>query len=56
MKGGVLEPISYDLDADKYFDKRTPEEVEEHYKELNDRYRELIRSIFPDNSIKKVLA
>lgn len=56
MKGGVLEPISYDLDADKYFDKRTPEEVEEHYRELNDRYRELIRSIFPDNSIKKVLA
>lgn len=41
--GGVLEPISYDLDAEKYFDDRTKEEEESHYKSLNERYRELIK-------------
>jgi len=33
LKGGILEPISYDLDAEKYFDERTKEEEEFHYKE-----------------------
>ena len=43
MYGNILEPISYDLDAQKYFDERTAEEEEYHYKNLNDRYCELIK-------------
>ena len=43
MKGGVLEPISFDLDAEKYFDERTEEEEANHYKDLNDRYCELVK-------------
>lgn len=43
VKGGILEPISYDLDADKYFDERTEEEKKYHHKELDDRYREIIK-------------
>lgn len=41
--GGILEPMSFDLTANKYFDERTPEEEEHHYKELNERYRQLIK-------------
>ena len=43
MKGSVLNRISYDLDAEKYFDERTEEETKFHYKELDDRYRELVK-------------
>ena len=43
LKGGILECISYDLDAEKYFAERTPEEEEQHYKSLNDRYRAIIK-------------
>lgn len=42
-KGGILEPISYDLDFEKYFDDRTKEEEESHYKELDERYREIVK-------------
>ena len=45
IKGGILEPISYDLDAKKYFDERTEEEVENYYKNLNPKYRELIKKL-----------
>ena len=41
--GGILEPMSFDLEANKYFDERTSEEEEHHYKELNERYRQLIK-------------
>ena len=43
LKGGILEPMSIDPVSGKYFDERTPEEVEQHYKELNEKYRELIK-------------
>lgn len=46
LKGGILEPISYDLDAEKYFDERTEEEEEFHYKELDEKYREMVKNIF----------
>ena len=42
MKGSILNCISYDLDAEKYFDERTEEETKFHYQELDDRYRELV--------------
>ena len=41
--GSILEPISYDLDAEKYFDDRTEEESKLHYKYLDDRYHEIIK-------------
>lgn len=43
LKGGILDCISYDLDAEKYFDERTEEEKEQHYESLNNRYRDIIR-------------
>ncbi|MBE6150055.1 MAG: hypothetical protein E7170_04970 [Firmicutes bacterium] len=43
VKGGILESISYDLDANKYFDERTEEEKKYHYKELDNKYREIIK-------------
>lgn len=42
-KGGILEPMSIDPVSGKYFGERTPEEEEQHYKELNEKYRELIK-------------
>lgn len=45
MKGSILNCISYDLDAEKYFDERTEEETKYHYQALDERYRELVRSI-----------
>lgn len=44
MTGATLEPISFDLDAEKYFDERTLEEEENHYKDFNARYRELVKT------------
>ena len=44
MTGATLEPISFDLDAEKYFDERTPEEEAYHYKDFNERYRELVKT------------
>jgi non-canonical purine NTP pyrophosphatase (RdgB/HAM1 family) len=42
MKGSILNCISYDLDAEKYFDERTLEESKAHYRTLDERYREII--------------
>ncbi len=42
IKGGILESISFDLDAEKYFDERTKEEEEFHYKDLNEKYCNLV--------------
>ena len=44
LKGGILDLISYDLDAEKYFNDRSEEEKEYHYKELNTKYRRLVRT------------
>ena len=54
LKGSILNCISYDLDAEKYFDERNEEEIKEHYQELDDRYRELVNSVLRNN--QKVLA
>ena len=43
LSGGILEPISIDIHANKYFDERTQEEIDNHYKSLNDRYSELVK-------------
>ena len=43
IKGGILEPISYDIDSNKYFSERTDEDKEKHYKSLNDKYKILIK-------------
>ena len=47
--GGVLEPMSFNIKANKYFDEVTPEEKEEHYKELNEIYRKMVK----ENVIEK---
>ena len=49
LKGSILNCISYDLDADKYFDERTEEEIKNHYHNLDSRYCELIDNIFKKN-------
>ena len=43
IKGGILEPISFDLDAWKYFDERNEEETKSHYKDLDERYCSLVK-------------
>ena len=43
IKGGVLEPISYDIDSNKYFNDRTEEEKRLHYKDLDNKYKILIK-------------
>ena len=43
IKGGILEPISYDIDSNKYFSERTDEEKKLHYKDLDDKYKILIK-------------
>ncbi len=45
FNGSILNCISYDLDAEKYFDERTEEETKFHYKELDNRYRELVNNV-----------
>ncbi len=50
FKGGVLEPMSYDLNAKKYFDERTSEEEEYHYKKLNEGYRKLVKKYVIDRA------
>ena len=42
IKGGVLDSISYDLDAEKYFSERTDEDKANHYKELDEKYRNIV--------------
>lgn len=41
--GGVLECISYDLNAHKYFGERTKEDRDKHYEKLDNEYRELVK-------------
>ena len=43
LSGGILEPISFDIEANKYFDDRTLKEKENHYKSLNDKYCNLVK-------------
>lgn len=54
--GGILEPISFDIDANKYFDQRTEEEIANHYQSLDNRYRELVNNILRKDIIRKVKA
>ena len=54
--GGILEPIRFDIDANKYFDQRTEEEIANHYQSLDDRYRELVNNILRKDIIRKVKA
>ncbi len=42
-KGGVLDCISYDLDAKKYFAYRTVEDRKKHYESLDKKYCELVK-------------
>ena len=46
ISGGVLDCISYDLINNKYFNERTEEERKIHFKDLDEKYKELIRNIF----------
>lgn len=41
--GGCLDCISYDIDINKYFNERTEEDKMNHYKELDDKYRNLVK-------------
>lgn len=41
--GRTLEPLSYDVNAKKYFVERTEEDIENHMKVLNNRYRQLVK-------------
>lgn len=43
VHGGILDCISYDIDSKKYFGERTLEEKNIHYKELDEKYRQLIK-------------
>ena len=43
MQGGVLDCISYDLDAMKYFPERNTEEEKVHYKELDTKYCDIVK-------------
>ena len=49
LKGGVLDSISYDLDCEKYFNDRTDEEKKAHFKELDEKYRNLIDTTLRQN-------
>ena len=53
-RGSILNCISYDLDASKYFDERTEEEVKAHYSGLDERYRELVSNVF-SKEIKRAI-
>lgn len=43
IKGGILECISYDIHAKKYFDERSEDEQKEFYKKLDNEYIDLIK-------------
>ena len=46
ISGGVLDSISYDLDANKFFYERTLEDKKIHYKNLDSEYQKLVKNIF----------
>ena len=41
--GGVLNCISYDINANKYFNDRNEEDIKNHYKRLDEEYRGLVK-------------
>ena len=41
--GGVLDCISYDIESNKYFGERTLEEKSIHYKDLDEKYKQLVK-------------
>lgn len=43
IDGGVLGCISFDINAGKYFAERTDEDKKNHYKELDEKYRKLVK-------------
>ena len=45
ISGGILDCISYDINAKKYFNERTEEDKKNHYKKLDEEYRELIKYV-----------
>ena len=51
LKGGVLDQISFDLDAEKFFNDRSEEEKEFHYKDLNTNYRRLVKNALGGETI-----
>lgn len=51
-KGSILNCISYDIDAGKYFDERNEEEIKNHYHNLDNKHRELINNIFINQKAK----
>ena len=42
-KGGILELISYDINANKYFGQRTKEEEKKHYEKLDNEYKKIVK-------------
>lgn len=43
LTGRTLEPLSYDINANKYFTERTDEDIKRHMEKLDNRYRELVK-------------
>ena len=43
ISGGVLDSISYDLNANKYFCERSEEDKKKHYKLLDSKYNDLVK-------------
>ena len=43
VSGGVLECISYDINANKYFSDRNELDKKKHYEKLDNQYRELVK-------------
>ena len=43
ISGGVLDSISYDLNAKKYFCERSEEDKKNHYKALDSKYKQLVK-------------
>lgn len=43
IKGSVLDSISYDIEFNKYFNERTLEEKQAHFKELDEKYRDMVK-------------
>lgn len=41
--GDVLDSISYDTKANKYFNERTSEDIENHYRKLDTEYKKLVK-------------
>ena len=41
--GGCLDCISFDLDANKFFNERSEEDKKKHYQELDEKYRDLVK-------------